>query len=100
MSGETTAAAAQDSKASQSAIYFDGLTNRRHVVAIEFGSNLDLAEDGVTIASWPYDDLRAADGGHGTLRLRCASSLPLARLEIFDPASPGHWRRSFRLYSL
>ena len=97
MSGETAlAAATQDGKAHQPAIYFDGITNRRHVVELRLGANLDLAEDGVAIASWPYEDLRAADGGHGTLRLRCASSLPLARLEIFDPAAQADIRNRAR----
>jgi len=96
--GQTTsAAAAHDSKAPQPAIYFDGVTSRRHVVAIELGSSLGLIEDGVAIASWPYDDLRAADGGRGTLRLRCASHLPLARLEVFDPAAQAEIRKHARL---
>lgn len=90
------AAAAYDGKASQLAIYFDGVTNRRHVVAIAFGANLDVVEDGVAIASWPYDDLRAADGGPGTLRLKCASGLPLARLEVFDPAAQADIRKRAR----
>jgi hypothetical protein len=69
------------------AIYFDGLTNRRHVVALRFGASLDMAEDGIEIASWPYDDLRMVDSGPGTLRLKSVSALPLARLEVFDPAA-------------
>jgi len=51
------------------------------------GATLDIAEDGVDIASWPYDDLRMVDGGPGTLRLKSVSTLPLARLEVFDPAA-------------
>jgi Zn-dependent protease with chaperone function len=97
VSAETApAAAAHDGKAHQSAIYFDGVTNRRHVVELRFGQNLDLLEDGAAIASWPYDDLRAVDGGHGRLRLRCASSLPLARLELFDPAAQADIRKQAR----
>jgi Zn-dependent protease with chaperone function len=65
--------------------YFDGVTNRRHEVALGFGRDLEISEDGVAVASWPYDDLRAADGGQGTLRLKCTSGLPLARLEVPDP---------------
>jgi Zn-dependent protease with chaperone function len=90
------AAAIYDGEAHQPAIYFDGLSNRRHVVEIRLGSNLDLVEDGIAIASWPFDDLRAADGGHGTLRLRCASRLPLARLEVFDPAAQTEIRNRAR----
>ena len=68
-------------------MHFDGLTNRRHAVALRFGATLDIAEDGIDIASWPYDDLRMVDGGPGTLRLKSGSALPLARLEVFDPAA-------------
>jgi Zn-dependent protease with chaperone function len=68
------------------AIYFDGVTNRRHTVELRFGPNLDLVENNTVLASWPYDDLRSADGAPLTLRLKCVSSLPLARLEVFDPA--------------
>ena len=68
-------------------MHFDGHTNRRHAVALRFGATLDIAEDGVDIASWPYDELRMVDGGPGTLRLKSVSALPLARLEVFDPAA-------------
>src|SRR6516225_9364493 len=68
-------------------MHFDGLTNRRHAVALRSGATLDIAEEGVDIASWPYDDLRMVDGGPGTLRLKSVSALPLARLEVFDPAA-------------
>jgi predicted Zn-dependent protease len=91
-----SAAAAHEGKTHQSAIYFDGVTNRRHLVELRFGQNLDIIEDGVAIASWPYDDLRAVDGGHGRLRLRCTSSLPLARLELFDPAAQADIRKQAR----
>jgi predicted Zn-dependent protease len=93
---EATTATAHVSEAHQPAIYFDGVSNRRHVVEIRLGTNLDLVEDGVAIASWPYDKLRAADGGLGTLRIRCASSLPLARLELFDPAAQAEIRKHAR----
>ena len=69
------------------AIYFDGVTNRRHVVALRFGSTLDIIEDGAALAAWPYADLRAVDGAPGTLRLKCLSALPLARVEVPDPAA-------------
>ena len=47
-------------------MHFDGLTNRRHAVSLRFGATLDIAEDGIDIASWPYDDLRwsTADPAH------------------------------------
>jgi Zn-dependent protease with chaperone function len=83
-----SAAPAGGEPAGRQAIYFDGETNRPHAVDLRFfGARLELAEDGVALASWPYDDLRAADAGPGTLRLKCASSLPLARLEVFDSAA-------------
>jgi Zn-dependent protease with chaperone function len=80
------ATSGDDATARRPAIYFDGVTNRRHAVEFRFGPNLDLVEDNVVLASWPYDDLRTADGAPHTLRLKCVSSLPLARLEVFDPA--------------
>jgi Peptidase family M48 len=67
------------------AVYFDGTSNRRHIVEIRFGDTLDIVEDGATVVCWPYDDLRAVDNGQRALRLKCTSSLPLARLEVFDP---------------
>lgn len=78
---------AADGATARPAIYFDGVTNRRHIVELRLGSNLELLEDGVVVASWPYDDLRAVDGGKSALRLKCLSSLPLARLELFDPTA-------------
>jgi hypothetical protein len=57
------------------AIYFDGVTNRPHAVVLRFGPNLDLVENNAVLASWPYDDLRSADGAPLTLRLKCVSSL-------------------------
>ena len=79
--------AAVASAAARPATYFDGVTNRRHVVVLRFDSTLELIEDGVAVATWPYADLRAVDGGPGMLRLRCVSALPLARLEVADPAA-------------
>lgn len=67
------------------AIYFDGTSNRRHDVSLRCGPGLDIIEDGVVVASWPYDDLKVADGGRNALRLKCTSAPSLARLEIIDP---------------
>ena len=39
------------------------------------------------VESWPYDQIRRADGPPETLRLRCATALPLARLEVSDAAT-------------
>jgi Zn-dependent protease with chaperone function len=77
--------AAAGGTAAKPVTYFDGTTNRRHEVALAFGSNLEIRESGVAVASWRYDDLRVADGGQETLRLKCTSGLPLARLEVPDP---------------
>jgi Zn-dependent protease with chaperone function len=83
----TPGEAAVASAPTRPAIYFDGVTNRRHVVVLRFDSTLELIEDGVAVATWPYADLRAVDGAPGTLRLKCVSALPLARLEVADPAA-------------
>jgi len=85
-------AAAVGSAAVRPAMYFDGVPNREHAVTLKFGPNLELIDDGVAVASWPYDDLRAADGGQGRLRLKCVSALPLARLEVQDPATQAEIR--------
>jgi Zn-dependent protease with chaperone function len=67
-------------------IYFDGVSNRRHLVTIRLNDHgLDLIEDGLGTAAWAYSDLRAVSAPAGTLRLACTSSLPLARLEVRDP---------------
>ncbi|MGZ3411280.1 MAG: M48 family metallopeptidase [Xanthobacteraceae bacterium] len=64
--------------------FFDGITNRRHVVTLRFGHALEIFEDGQGIASWPYANIRRAEGPADSLRLSCVSTLPLARLEIRD----------------
>lgn len=79
-------AAAVSLSAPQPAIYFDGTSNRRHEVSLRCGVRLDVIAGVVVVASWPYDDLRMADGGPAVLRLKCTSAAPLARLEIVDPA--------------
>src|ERR1700761_1929754 len=88
--------AAAGGTAAKPAIYFDGRTSRRHEVALGFGADLEISEDGVAVASWRYDDLRAADGGQGTLRLKCTSSPPLARLAVPDPAMQAEIRARAR----
>jgi predicted Zn-dependent protease len=74
------------------AVYFDGRSNRRRSVALQFGPDLGLIEDGVATASWRYDDLRAVDGGPGGLRLKCIAALPLARLDVPDPVAQAEIR--------
>jgi Zn-dependent protease with chaperone function len=85
-SAEPLDATPGDGARARPAIYFDGTSNRRHIVTLHFGANLEIIEDGRVIASWRYGDLRSADGGQTMLRLKCVSALPLARLEVFDPA--------------
>jgi Zn-dependent protease with chaperone function len=68
------------------AIFFDGITNRRHVVTLRFSEGLEIFEDGQGIAAWPYGDIRSADGPADVLRLSCSSTLPLARLDVRDEA--------------
>jgi Zn-dependent protease with chaperone function len=69
-----------------SAVYFDGQSNRKRPVDVNLGPALEIIEDGQVVAAWSYGDLRRADSLPGTLRLRCISAPPLARLEIHDPA--------------
>jgi len=73
------------------AFFFDGQSNRRHVVALAFNDRLEIAECGAAdgappLAVWPYDKVRRADGPDGALRLSCTAAPPLARLELRDPA--------------
>lgn len=70
------------------AVFHDGTSNRKRRVALRFGSQLEIVEDGVTITSWPFGDIRRADG-HKALRLSCVSAPPLARLVIDDETAAG-----------
>lgn len=63
---------------------------------VRFGDGLDIIEDGATVASWPYGDLRAVDNGESALRLKSVSASPLARLEVFDPSTQGEIRTRAR----
>jgi Zn-dependent protease with chaperone function len=69
------------------AVFFDGVTNRKRNVVLRFGQALEIVENGLGVASWPYANLRHAEGPPDALRLSCASALPLARLEIRDRAT-------------
>ena len=68
------------------AIFFDGVSSRRHVVTLRFGDQLEIFDDGQGVAAWPYGNIRRVDGPREVLRLSCSSTLPLARLEIRDDA--------------
>jgi Zn-dependent protease with chaperone function len=69
------------------AVYFDGRSNRKHRVTLQFAAGLDIVEDGMVVGTWPYDGIRRADGPQTLLRLKCVAALPLARLEIMDEAT-------------
>jgi Zn-dependent protease with chaperone function len=67
-------------------VFFDGTSNRRRLVTLGFGDLLAVSEDGQTLASWSYGDIRRADGPAGMLRLSCLTAPALARLEVRDAA--------------
>lgn len=67
-------------------VYFDGMSSRRHLVALGFGNLLEIGEDGQTLATWAYGDIRRGDGPAGMLRLSCLTAPALARLEVRDAA--------------
>lgn len=66
------------------AVYFDGSSSRKRQVTLRLDAGLAIVEDGAVVATWPYDQLRRADGTVGRLRLSCTTAPPLARLEIDD----------------
>jgi predicted Zn-dependent protease len=73
------------------AVFFDGQSSRRRVVALAFTERLEITEPGegesAGIASWPYDQVRRVDGPEDALRLACTAAPPLARLELRDPTA-------------
>jgi Zn-dependent protease with chaperone function len=74
-----------ETAAAQPTVYFDGASSRRRIVELDFASDtLNVVEKSATLASWPYDDIRRADGRPGILRVSCMSAPELARLEIDD----------------
>lgn len=66
------------------AIYFDGMSNRRRVVVPKLSDALEIRENGERLARWAYADIRRADSPAGVLRLSCLTAPALARLEIRD----------------
>jgi Zn-dependent protease with chaperone function len=75
--------------ADHDAVFLDGRSNCKRSVTLRFTNGLAITEAGAAIAAWPYEQVRRADGPPGTLRLSCATALPLARLEVTDPATQG-----------
>lgn len=65
-------------------VFFDGLSNRRRIVALKLSDALEIREDGELLARWGFHDIRRADSPSGVLRLSCLTAPPLARLEIRD----------------
>src|ERR1043165_244965 len=78
-----------DSAADHSAVFFDGRSNRKRAVTLRFASGLDIVEQDAVVETWPYEQVRRADGPPGMLRLSCTKALPLARLEMSDAATIG-----------
>ena len=78
--------ASEATKASPSgpANYFDGASSRRRAVALLLSDRLEIVEDGQTLATWAYGDLRRADSPAGMLRVSCLAAPALARLEVRD----------------
>ncbi|MCS3447042.1 MULTISPECIES: M48 family metallopeptidase [Bradyrhizobium] len=65
-------------------VFFDGLSNRRRIVALRLSDALEIREDGELLARWAFHDIRRADSPSGLLRLSCLTAPPLARLDIRD----------------
>jgi Zn-dependent protease with chaperone function len=70
----------------QPTVFFDGRSNQRHIVTLGFEDALVIAEDGRTLARWPFADIRLADPDPEVMRLTCTSGSALARLELRDAA--------------
>ncbi|ARQ03243.1 hypothetical protein CAK95_27995 [Pseudorhodoplanes sinuspersici] len=70
------------------AVFYDGSSNRKRRVDLQFNTQLDIVEDGSVIASWPYADIRQVDSTRA-MRLSSVSAPALARLEIEDKATAG-----------
>lgn len=67
------------------AIYFDGMTARRHQVELALGpASLDLNENGRPLARWPLPTLRELTSITGQLRLRSTEAPELANLVVSD----------------
>jgi predicted Zn-dependent protease len=68
------------------AVFFDGLSNRKHAVELRLTHDgIDIFEGGLGIAHWAYGGLRNAEGPPHLLRLASVSAMSLARLEVHDP---------------
>jgi Zn-dependent protease with chaperone function len=73
--------------------FLDGTSSRRRDVFLRLADRCEILDGEDVIASWPYADIRRADGPAGTLRTMCVSAPLLARLEIREPALAGELER-------
>ena len=75
----------------EAAVFFDGLSSRRHVVRLSFVDRLEIvgveAPDDTPLASWPYNAVRRVDGPANALRASCTIAPPLARLEVRESSA-------------
>lgn len=78
-----------DAETQHSGVFLDGRSNRKRSVTLRFANGLDIVEQDAVVENWPFDQVRRADGPPATLRVSCATALPLARLEVSDPATKG-----------
>lgn len=69
----------------EAVIFFDGWSSRKRRVELRFGAMLEIVQNGATLASWPYDDIRRIEAPGFALRRETAAAGELARLELHDP---------------
>lgn len=72
-------------EATGNASYFDGHVERRRAVALVFGPALEIMENGVLVAAWPYAEVRRLPPPGGVMRLMALGAPKGAQLEIDDP---------------
>jgi Zn-dependent protease with chaperone function len=80
-------AVAEAREPAHQAVYFDGRTNRKRSVKLSLAGGVDIVEQDTVVDVWSFGDVRRVDGPPGVMRLSCVAALPLARLEITDPAT-------------
>jgi Zn-dependent protease with chaperone function len=67
-------------------VFYDGASSRRRRVQLAFKDELEISEGQAALATWPFAEIRRADGVRGVLRLSCRTAPSLARLEVRDAA--------------
>jgi Zn-dependent protease with chaperone function len=73
--------------------FLDGTSSRRRDVQLRLSDTCEILDGAAVLASWPYTDIRRADGPAGTLRLMSVSAPLLARLEVRDTVLAGELER-------